>query len=136
MLKQGSDMKRKPLLAFALLAVHPALAQSDVDTVHKLSWSENTGWMDWRDAGSPAGTLGVRVSAHVLSGFIWGENVGWINLGSGTPASGQQYDNRNGSDFGVNRDGATGALSGLAWGENIGWINFAGGALATPPNSA
>jgi hypothetical protein len=75
------------------------------------------------------------VHATFLSGFVWGENIGWINLGDGTPADGVRYANLTGADFGVNL-GASGEFSGLAWGENVGWINFRGGALATPPNPA
>ena len=67
---------------------------------------------------------GFSVHDTFLSGFVWSANAGWINLGNGTPADGVRYSNRDGSDFGVNIDPATGALSGLAWGENIGWISF------------
>jgi len=55
--------------------------------------------------------LGVVVSNTGLTGYAWGENIGWINL---SPTNG-----------GVLNDGA-GNLSGYAWGENIGWINFNG----------
>lgn len=40
--------------------------------------------MNWRDAGSPVGAQGVLLDPTYLSGFIWGENVGWINLGDDT----------------------------------------------------
>jgi Dockerin type I domain len=111
-------------------------AQTNIDPAHKSSWGENIGWTNWHDAGSPAGTQGVRIGDTFLSGFIWAENVGWINVGDGTPANGIEYANATGADFGVNRDPGNGELFGLAWGENIGWINFDGGALATPPNPA
>ncbi|HZW07806.1 MAG TPA: hypothetical protein VFF65_11850, partial [Phycisphaerales bacterium] len=126
-------MNRTLLASIALAAAaSPALAQlSNIDATNKFSWGENIGWMNWRDAGNPATSQGAVVRARYLSGFVWGENVGWINLGDGTPAGpGGQYANVNGTDFGVNRDPATGNLSGFAWGENIGWINFSGGALA------
>jgi len=55
-----------------------------------------------------------------LSGFIWGENVGWIKVGSD---AGGIYTNTTKDNWGVNMD-ADGNLSGFAWGENIGWINF------------
>ena len=119
-----------------LVAGAPALARSDIDPAHKNAWSENIGWTNWHDAGSPPGVQGVQVNATFLSGMIWAENVGWINLGDGSPGDGIEYANMDGTDFGVNRDQATGELFGLAWGENIGWINFAGGALATPSNPA
>ncbi len=122
--------------AVQLCAASAALAQSDVDPLHKLSWGENIGWMNWRDAGEPAASQGARLSASFLSGHVWCENVGWLNLGDGTPADGSSYGNTDGADFGVNLEPRTGQLSGLAWGENIGWVNFSGGALADPARPA
>lgn len=78
------------------------------------------------------------------SQYVWGENVGWLNLepgGNGGPGVevgdsiltgyiwGENigWINMNPADGGVINDG-TGNLSGYAWGENVGWINFA------PPN--
>src|SRR5262245_44618934 len=122
-------MKRKyfiPLFAFAGAGA-AALAQSDVDATNKLAFGENIGWTNWRDAGSPSGTQGVQVHETFLSGFVWGENVGFINLGDGSPANGSTYANTSGADFGVNLNPGTRVLSGLGWGENVGWINFAGG---------
>jgi hypothetical protein len=110
-----------------------ALAQSDVDPVNKFSWSENCGWMNWRDANGAA--QGVRNRTTFLSGYIWGENIGWVNVGNGSPINGVSYSNATGADFGVNI-GTGGALSGYAWGENVGWINFSGGAMASPPQPA
>lgn len=52
----------------------------------------------------------VSISDSILSGNIWGENVGWINL--------------NPTNSGVVNNGH-GILSGYAWGQNTGWINFA-----------
>jgi len=45
-----------------------------------------------------------------LSGFAWGENVGWINF---APFGSGVWINPNSGEF-----------SGYAWGENVGWINF------------
>ena len=39
---------------------------------------------------------------YVCSGYIWGGNVGWLCLGSGTPANGIQYQNSSATDYGVN----------------------------------
>jgi hypothetical protein len=131
---------RTPILACSLaLSTSPALAQpSNVLTNHKFAWSENCGWLNFRDAGSPAASQGARLSpaGNFLSGFVWGENIGWINLGDGTPVNSTAYGNLTGADFGVNVDVATGNLSGMAWGENIGWINFAGGADKGPAFAA
>jgi len=113
----------------------PALSQSDIDAAHKFSWGENIGWMNWRDAGDPAGSAGVRIHQSFLSGFVWCENVGWLNLGDGAPADGEQYGNTVGEDSGVNL-GPDGGLTGFAWGENFGWVNFSGGAMASPPQPA
>ncbi|MCC6950604.1 MAG: hypothetical protein IT433_04070 [Phycisphaerales bacterium] len=113
-----------------------ALAQPDVSAMHKFSWSENCGWMNWRDAGDGTQRATIEPGGRFLSGFVWMENVGWLNLGDGSPANGATYANTTGSDFGVNIDTATGQLSGLAWGENVGWVNFGGGTLATPPDPA
>ncbi len=112
------------ITAATLVLVSPALAQSNVDPFHKSAWQENTGWLNFRDAGQPAGTQGVRLHGSFFSGFAWGENIGFINFGDGTPVNRISYANATGTDFGVNRNPATGALSGLAWGENVGWINF------------
>jgi hypothetical protein len=120
-------------LVLACLAA-PAWGQSGVDTSNKFAWSENTGWLNFRDAGEPAGQQGVRLEAGVLAGFAWGENIGWINFGDGTPGTVLGYGNATGSDFGVNIDSATGNLAGLAWGENVGWINFGWAAGAVPAN--
>ncbi|MGD9691007.1 MAG: hypothetical protein AB7K52_11790 [Phycisphaerales bacterium] len=114
-----------PACAAALCAIHsaPALGQSsNVDPASRFSWSENCGWMNWRDAGSPTGSQGARFTDTFASGFVWMENTGWLNLG-GSPANGTAYANTTGADSGVNI-APDGALSGFAWGENIGWVNF------------
>lgn len=100
-----------------------AQAQTNLSPAHKMSWGENIGWMNWRDAGSPIGAQGVRVLPDYLGGFAWSETVGWVSLGDGTPANGFAYSNTSGADFGVNVL-PSGNLDGLAWGENIGWIDF------------
>jgi hypothetical protein len=121
-------MKTKILLRFAavvllavlsLLRVAPARAGTTIDPVHRYAYGANIGWLDWYadDAN------GAVVNDYYCSGYIWAANVGWINLGNGSPASGIQYGNLSASDFGVNNDGL-GNLSGFAWGANIGWVNF------------
>lgn len=126
------------LMVVLLMAALPvrALAQSVVSPTHKYTWGENIGWINFRDAGQPAGGQGVMLDPTILSGYAWGENIGWMNLGDGSPANGTSYANTTGSDSGVNLDPATKRLTGLAWGENIGWINFSAGALAAPPQPA
>ena len=50
-----------------------------------------------------------------LSGFAWGENVGWINFSGGALATPSQP---------ARLDNAAHRLRGYAWGENIGWVNL------------
>ncbi|MBX3378075.1 MAG: hypothetical protein KF678_13850 [Phycisphaeraceae bacterium] len=127
-------MKRVALPVTALCTLPAAgLAQTSVSPASKYSWSENVGWMNWRDAG--LGSLGVADKRTFLSGWIWCENIGWISLGDGTPSAGAFYSNSIAADFGVNI-GASGELSGYGWSENAGWINFGGGALASPAQPA
>src|SRR5205807_22239 len=69
------------LAAAALSFAAPgAFAQTNVTTTNKYAWSENCGFLNWRDAGSPVGAQGAFVGARVLFGFVWGENIGWVNL--------------------------------------------------------
>ena len=106
-------------------AVTLAAIPSNVDPAHKFSWSENVGWMNWRDANSTGD--GVVVGNDFLSGSIWAENAGWINVGDGAGP----YGNTTGLDFGVNVL-TSGDLDGFAWGENLGWVNFGWAAAANP----
>jgi len=68
-----------------------------------------------------------------LPGYAWGENIGWIRLGSYDGGGSHTYANTSATDYGVNRD-AHGNLSGYAWGSNMGWINFnpSGGVTIDP----
>ena len=117
---------RRTLTAISLtsLAAGAAGAPSNIADSTKHAWSENCGYINFRDAGSPRVASGVIVGSRFLAGFAWGENIGYINFGDGSPANGVAYANLSGADFGVNIDPATGDMSGYAWGENIGWINF------------
>ncbi|MCC6230849.1 MAG: hypothetical protein IT432_16685 [Phycisphaerales bacterium] len=124
------------VVLLAAAAAPAALAQQHVSPANKYAWSENAGWLNFADAGSPTGSQSVLIATSFLSGYVWGENIGWINMGDGTPANGVAYANVNGTDFGVNLNTITGELTGYAWGENVGWINFSGGALATPAKPA
>lgn len=112
------------ICTMAMVASLPVLsvsAQSNVDPDHRWAWSE-IGWLNWHDAGD--GADGATVSPTFLSGLIWSESAGWINLGDGSPDDGVAYANVDGLDFGVNVDPTTGSLSGLAWGEQTGWISM------------
>ncbi|HEV2330210.1 MAG TPA: hypothetical protein VGY56_15615 [Verrucomicrobiae bacterium] len=90
-----------------------------IDPVNRYAYGANIGWMDWvADTND-----GAVIGDYVCSGYIYSGNVGWINLGSGSPANSIQYQNNTATDFGVNNDGL-GDLTGYAWGANIGWITF------------
>ncbi len=102
-----------------------------VSSLHKDAWSENCGWLNFKDAGNVPGSQGVRLRSTFLSGYVWGENIGWINMGNGSPSLGSAYANMTGADFGVNRTSGSDILTGFAWGENVGWINFSGAPITS-----
>jgi hypothetical protein len=108
------------LLSLAgLLPLSGLQAATTINPANKFAYGANFGWMDWRgDANN-----GAVIGEYICSGYIYAANVGWISLGSGTPANGIRYQNNSATDWGVNHDGL-GNLRGYAWGANIGWINF------------
>ena len=127
----------KSILAtgFSALLAPYCMGQLTVDPSCPFSWSENAGFINWN--GAPPGH-GVIIRDSYASGVVWGENVGWINLGdgsSGLSGSPLHYANAAGPDFGVNVD-QTGALSGFAWSENAGWLNFGAGGGVIPAQPA
>ena len=101
-------------------------AQSTIDATLNEGWGANIGWTNWL----PSTANGAVVGEYVCSGYVYGANVGWINLGSGSPANKIQYGNAAAGDFGVNYYPTTtpgvAILRGYAYGANIGWINFEG----------
>jgi hypothetical protein len=90
-----------------------------IATGNHYAYGANIGWLDWRGDTNHGAVIGT----NICSGYIYSANFGWINLGSGFPANGSQYQNNSASDFGVNVD-VSGNLSGYAYGANIGWIAF------------
>ncbi len=108
-----------------LLVGAPLLAQTNIDPTNKYAWGENIGWTNWRDANG--GADGVFVGATFLSGQVWSESRGWINVGNGAGP----YANTDDTNFGVNID-LNGDLNGFAWGENMGWINFGWATAGNP----
>ena len=118
-------MKAKALIVtsvtsfFILQSLFSARAGTTIDAANKYAYGANLGWMD-----AVADTNnGAVIGEYVCSGCLYSANVGWINLGSGSPANQIQYQNNSATDFGVNQDGL-GNLSGYAYGANIGWIAF------------
>jgi hypothetical protein len=120
-------------LAFLLSTLNAQLstvhAATTIDPFNKYVWGANIGWMDW-SGGSGATATGAVIGEYVCSGYIYSATVGWINLGSSSPANDIQSQNNSATDFGVNQDGL-GNLRGYAYGANIGWINFENGGAPT-----
>ncbi len=108
-----------PILILTLPMAWRADAATTINTANKFSYAANFGWMDW----TGDGTSGAVIGAFVCSGSVYSANIGWIDLGSGSPANSIQYQNNNATDFGVNLT-AGGKLRGYAYGANIGWLNF------------
>ena len=53
--------------AIVLAASSTALAQSNISSVQKYDWSENAGWLNWRDSGSPLAAQGARIGTSIMS---------------------------------------------------------------------
>jgi hypothetical protein len=109
------------VIAFA--SSKSANAASTIDPVNKYAWGANIGWTNWL----PSDADGVAIGQTFCSGYIYAANVGWINLGSGSPTNGINYSNTSAGDFGVNVipvDFTQENLRGFAYGANIGWVNF------------
>ena len=106
------------LLAACLGATTGALAENvdPLDDGSQFAYAENVGWLNAEPSG-PGGP-GLEVGDLELTGWLWGENVGWISLSCENTSSCATV------AYGVVNDGE-GVLSGYAWGENTGWINFA-----------
>ncbi|MDH4476045.1 MAG: hypothetical protein QE274_06190 [Verrucomicrobiaceae bacterium] len=101
-----------------------ALASSSTSTItpaSRFTYAADFGWLNWR--WSAASPYAPAIESASLHGMVYSANVGWIDLGDGTPTSGIRY-SQTGQDYGVNHDGA-GALVGYAYGANIGWVRFA-----------
>lgn len=121
MRSRNSHSAQTCVIGLILLAVFSAgsvFAEGNIDKTLKYTWSENSGWQDWRP--SYGGVTVVNNGADgYLSGYAWGENIGWVKLGVGAGP----YINTGADNYGVNMD-ADGKLSGYAWSETCGWISF------------
>ncbi len=105
------------LICLLFISMQPAWAESNISDTYKYAWSENAGWHNWKATNGQA-----TAGSTYLVGYVWAERIGWVKLGS--THEGGTYPNTTSTNWGVNRDVATGALSGYAWSENAGWINF------------
>ena len=101
-----------------LLAGAAAVAENiDPDSDDsQYAYAENVGWLNAEPSGD--GGPGAQVDDFELTGWMWGENMGWISL------SCKNESTCGTTDYGVINDG-NGVLSGYGWAENVGWINFA-----------
>ncbi len=106
------------LIVLSVLTAQSVFAAGNISTSSKYSQFLNidldnnavNDFINWNPTNG-----GATVSNTQITGYIWGETVGWINLGPFTNA---------GPTAGV-KNTCSGDLSGYAWGENAGWINFA-----------
>ncbi len=112
-------MKRAALICLMLATAWLLRADSTISSTNCYAYSGNTGWLNLH----ADGTHGAVVGRWYSTGSIWSPSIGWLTLGSGTPANGWSYANDSATDWGINHDGA-GALTGFAYGANVGWINF------------
>ncbi len=99
------------VLFLTLCALDSSSAAENIDPQSdgsQYAYSENSGWLNGEPLGN--GGPGIEAQKGMLTGYIWGENIGYIDLNPSLAG-------------GVVNDGK-GQLSGYAWGENIGWINF------------
>ena len=90
-----------------------------IDSTNKWAYATNAGWLNF----NPSHGDEVKVFSDHLEGEAWGENVGWIRLGTHAGGGAHTYANDAAGTYGVNNDGV-GNLSGYAWATNTGWLNF------------
>src|SRR5580698_6252529 len=94
-------------------------AATTIDSVNRSAYGANVGWLDWvADTNN-----GAVIGEYVCSGYIYSANVGWINLGTGSPANGIQYQNNSATDFGVNQDGLATCAAMLTGRTSVGSIS-------------
>lgn len=100
-----------------------------ITPANRFTYAANFGWLNWRT--NPLAVDAPVIESTMLHGKVYSANVGWIDLGDGTPGGPTGSYTQSGGDVGVNHDGA-GNLSGYAYGANIGWIYF-DPTIASPP---
>jgi hypothetical protein len=102
---QKASKMNKIILYVILFILPPTLiADSNIDSNNKYTWSNNIGWIDFNPNNG-----GVTVFPDRLEGYAWSDNIGWLKL--------------SGDNWGVINDGK-GNLSGYGWNPNFGWIMF------------
>ncbi|MBX4195884.1 hypothetical protein KW796_02965 [Candidatus Parcubacteria bacterium] len=143
------------VIALAVVVVGFSLytktASAATVTLSGYAWSENVGWIKFKNA-SPAYGVTVDSVTGVFSGYAWSENMGWISFNSsdlsGCPSgtcnasmnllngslsgwakvlSTGGWIHLSGSGYGVSYNSSNSQFSGYAWSDTyIGWIHFAG----------
>lgn len=108
------------LFGATFFASHASASHTDgtIDTTNKFAkfYDTTLGTINFGVTGTttPCVTSVVHVTDTALTGCVWGDRVGWINLSP--PGCGVTNDGEG------NLDNA--CSSGAAWGEQTGWINF------------
>lgn len=116
-------MKRTLLCIFFTIALSPLLASASVSIgtidplyhLTKLCQDQACsvfGTVNWKPTinASTTGAAPVVITDIGLSGFLWGDEIGWVSMAS--------------SSGGVTIDPHSGALSGYAFANTGSWINF------------
>ena len=106
-----------------------APSTSTITPTARYTYAANFGWLNWRT--NPLAVDAPVIETTMLHGRVYSANVGWIDLGDGTPSGLTGSYTQTGGDIGVNHNGA-GDLTGYAYGANIGWIYF-DPTIADPP---
>ncbi len=78
-------------------------------------------WVDLAPLDGGSTDVGVNVSSTTITGKMWSENFGWIEMAP------------DGGGVTVSDTGGEGVLDGKAWSEHVGWIHF--GAWDSDPDS-
>ena len=107
------------------------------------AWAENVGWINVGQGGdyvpadeqgpptfpNPNQRFGVRIEGQIgdavrpLSGWAWGENIGWLNFNTWELAIEDAAGDPAGAR--IENDGlGEPRIRGYVWAENVGWINF------------
>jgi len=102
----------------SLLIISLPTSADNISNTNKYAWSSSAGWFNFKSTHEQASVYNDH-----LEGYIWGENIGWIKLGTHTGGGSFSYNNTSHNNYGVNNDGS-GNLSGYAWSTSAGWINF------------
>ena len=121
----GSQMRslaRSPFAPIAVLAVLLALAATgvfaeNIVATNQYAYSEREGWINFKPGTGP----GITVTSTDVTGYAWGERIGWVSMSCHNDEPGTACASR--GNWEVTNDGA-GNLAGYAWSERDGWISF------------